>query len=266
MTNQKGFTLTEIVIALGLMGGISLVTMKLMEDQVNNQKLLVTSAEVSKTMNLIGSALNDSKSCMNILGGKSVGNIAALQSTQNHAGTVISKYYLEASKNYADFRIPADGIKLNKLTTAGQNNAELVFTFFINSKKGATGNTASTKERSIIKKFPLNVKWNTAGTQIESCAPLISDVSNLAKEKFCDSLGTAATWDSATNTCKLNATNMKCQPGYYPKVMQNLGTVTCQLILATDIFVDSTNNPCTVGTGVQIVFDSTVNKYKLQCI
>lgn len=250
---------------MGLMGGVSLVTMKLIEDQTNNQNMLKSSSEISKTMGVLTGALNNEAACKNMLGGKSFGTLTNLMTTTTRStdGAVMNQYYLEAGKSYSDFSIPANGLQLNKIVTSdnSKNNAELVITFNFNKKKGITSTLLSSEERSIKKSIPLNVKYNAAGTGILSCAPAVSDVSQDAKVKFCNSLGGVAQIDSNGN-CRLKS--MDCPYGKIPRGLTSLGGVNCVNIQANDIFQE--NSTCSMATGkVQIIFDSASGKYKLQC-
>lgn len=69
-SNQKGFTLPEIMISLGLLGGISIVTVRLIENQANNEAHLKGKAEIQKTTALIKTILNDPDACRNMLKGQ----------------------------------------------------------------------------------------------------------------------------------------------------------------------------------------------------
>lgn len=65
--NQKGFSLPEIMIALGLLGGISVVTIRLIENQANNEAHLKAKAEIQKATALLKTVLNDPENCRNML-------------------------------------------------------------------------------------------------------------------------------------------------------------------------------------------------------
>lgn len=64
---NKGFSLPELTVALGILGGIALVTVKLIENNANNQAHLKAKAEISKTTALLKSILNNPESCKNML-------------------------------------------------------------------------------------------------------------------------------------------------------------------------------------------------------
>lgn len=64
---NKGFSLPELTVALGILGGISLVTVKLIENNANNQAHLKAKAEIAKTTSLLKSILNNPDSCKNML-------------------------------------------------------------------------------------------------------------------------------------------------------------------------------------------------------
>jgi hypothetical protein len=72
--NIKGFSLPEITVALGLVAGVSLVTMKLVESNAKNQSSLASSAEIQKTVALLKQALSSSEGCRYILRNQTVGS------------------------------------------------------------------------------------------------------------------------------------------------------------------------------------------------
>ena len=65
--NQLGFTLAEMAVSLGLLGGISIVTVRLIGNQANNEAHLKAKAEIMKTTSLLKIALNDPEGCRNML-------------------------------------------------------------------------------------------------------------------------------------------------------------------------------------------------------
>lgn len=65
--NNKGFTLPEIMVSLGLLGGISIVTVRLIENQANNEAHLKAKAEIMKTTSILKTILNDSEGCRNMM-------------------------------------------------------------------------------------------------------------------------------------------------------------------------------------------------------
>lgn len=54
------------MISLGLLGGISIVTVRLIENQANNEAHLKAKAEIMKTTSLLKSIINDPASCRNM--------------------------------------------------------------------------------------------------------------------------------------------------------------------------------------------------------
>lgn len=76
--NQKGFTLPEIMISLGLLGGISIVTVRLIENQASNEAHLKAKAEIMKTTSLLKTILNDPEHCRNMLKDQVIPNVVAV--------------------------------------------------------------------------------------------------------------------------------------------------------------------------------------------
>lgn len=150
---NKGFSLPELTVALGILGGIALVTVKLIENNANNQAHLKAKSEIQKTTALLKSILNNSESCRNMLKDQvlpidnqtttsytTIGNPPALPAgsttpTFPVAGGLYQrisipvpplappkyayKEILINNANYGLFRIAPNGIQLRKLTHAG---------------------------------------------------------------------------------------------------------------------------------------------------
>jgi prepilin-type N-terminal cleavage/methylation domain-containing protein len=67
--NQKGFSLLELAIGVSLLGGISLITMKMIEIQQGNQAFIKANSEIAKTVSLIQAVLNKPENCTPMLRG-----------------------------------------------------------------------------------------------------------------------------------------------------------------------------------------------------
>lgn len=247
INNQKGFSLTEILVAVGLMGGVSLVSMKLMDNQSGNERMLKAAAEVNKAVSMVQGAISNDASCKNLLEGLTATatpgtSIPILRQKVNFPnGTTGFTELLNTSRNYGAFFLQPGDIRLVAVSTnpAGTRTANLVLNFRVR-KNGAKGNMttdAGSIDNIITKTLPVEYKADTAGVVI-SCGPVLSEANELARQKFCASLDpneTAAQltnpnlgvayWDAANKKCNLRS--MDCPWGQVPKEMTSLGGVQC---------------------------------------
>lgn len=264
---QKGFSLPEITVALGLVAGVSLVTMKLVENNARNQNTLKASSEIQKSVALLKAALNEPERCRSILLNQTVGIGAGegnaisanpnpmvsaqgpglFQEIRSGSGTAF-KELLRPNTAYPGFRTANITLRKNAPTPA--DYAELVVNFAnetdINKRNDGSQTEADKGTRIVI---PLVVKLN-ASNQITDCQPSVSEVNEAAREKFCRSLGNLAVWDSTgTKTCKFRT--HQCPSGQVPSVFQSTGALTCvplsQQMKASDLFDAGSN--CTISSG-----------------
>lgn len=226
---EKGFSLPEITIALGLLGGISLVTIKVMENQTNNEATLKAKAEIQKTTALLKSVLNDPVSCKKMLEGQPLsaainGETSAVLPpvlpppavNPTKAGlyqNIKDQSYREilaVGSNYGRFRIaPAalNPIKFIKVTDTGTNvdAVDLSIQYNVETKSiifRDDGNYAN--DKTYIEKIPLLVTFDTTTNRITDCGLVVSDAALAAKQKLCDSMGNMTTWNTTTNRCEFN--------------------------------------------------------------
>lgn len=233
--NQLGFSLPELTIALGLMGGISLVTMKIIDEQRSNEAYLRGRSEISKAVGLIKNTLNKDENCRQTLAGRTLptpGSSAVNEIRVNFKRNNIlySQTLLEANKKYSDFH--TQSITLERATGAIPNTAELVMRFRIKSRNfrlwgSADPNIPDPDDRIITEKLPMIVYMNTANL-ITDCSPALSETNAVAKKKFCDSLGPAAVWNDVTKRCGFQ--DMRCPFGEILINMDKLGGGTCMRI------------------------------------
>lgn len=261
MKSQKGFSLPEIMVAMGIMGAISLVTMKLIEMQRGNEVFLKANTEVSKAINILQSAINNPKSCSDMFGGKlkpattdprvAPGTIIPkLEFNFVEQGTGLTKQQtiLEHDKNYGAFYLRTNDIQLvsNPTFTAGADTATGTYTsgvvadvyinFRIKQKSiNLWGNSTTefAKDKVIVKRIPIVVTLNKATQAVYSCGPVVSENNVSAREKFCRSLegGGVAMWNATDKKCVLRS--MDCEWGKIPKSMNRMGINTateCQPI------------------------------------
>ncbi len=275
LLNYRGFSLTEIMVAMGLMGGVSLVTMRLMENSASNETYIRFRGEVSKAVALISTHLNDPNSCKSILVGKTMigtpvatpvaaGNYyngdGVLRMT-NRLGTATVSL-LQHNQDYDGFRIPLGGISLqrNQSDTATQKLVDLILVFDV--KKRDFGSRKAGANERITKKITMKVE--ATGSTITSCGPIIAEASTTAKQVLCTSLTSgAAFWDGTE--CRLKS--IRCPYGEVPFQMTSIGSVKCvpveQKIDTNQVF-DFTQSNCLPGQQVRLN-TGTDGKIKAEC-
>jgi prepilin-type N-terminal cleavage/methylation domain-containing protein len=300
MFNQKGFSLPEILVAVGLLGGVSLVSMKLMDQQSGNDRTLKSKSEINKAVALVIGAISNDASCKNLLAGLNPGttpgseiNITSLrQSVRAVDGSINLMELLKtpaaagAVENYGAFHMQFGDIKLRVVSVnpAGTNTANIIMNFRVR-KNGVKANyttDASSKNLDDIytRTIPVEYKARTTAPlgQIVSCGPVLSEANELARKKFCASLDPnenetdltvkkgVAYWDDANKKCNLNS--MDCPWGQVPKEMTSLGGVQCVPIENTlnkeaiEQFFDPT--PCRSTSG-SFTIEQAGSKLIIKC-
>lgn len=286
---EKGFSLPEITIAVGLVAGISLVTMKVIDNQANNEARLKASAEIQKTLAVLKGILNNPDQCRGMLKDQplspainGITNIikpAAVpapaqpglyQRIKNPTtGTFSYKEILAINSNYGKFRIgPAGSIQLVKVTDSGTNldAIDLVIQFRLESKAilfRDDGNNAN--DKTLNQRIPLMVTFDQGTNLITDCGLVVSDANLAAKEKLCRSMGSMATWTGTQCRFVANA----CPPGEVPERQNPTGALfTCvpleQQFNVLDLF--DTSYSCSSLTGsYRIVSEGSPEKLRIRC-
>jgi prepilin-type N-terminal cleavage/methylation domain-containing protein len=274
--SSKGFSLPEIMISLGLLGGISLVTMKLVEEQQKNQALIKARAEVGKVISLLKNTINEGENCRSMLAGRTLNSsgvsVPSLQIPLKGAPGSF-KQILAASTTYPGFR--TDTIVLIEPSGAAPGTAELRIRFKLKNRemKKWSWNLATTSPGDTFfqEEIPLLVSRNGAN-QITDCGSVVSAVNVTAREKFCRSLGTAAIWNSVTQTCAFN--DLRCPYGTVLTRLTNMGTLQCDpiknkidlnVLFDTNYRCQNVNNNWSVVPVVPDPSQPTVYKLRIHC-
>ena len=264
--NQKGFTLPEVLIGAALMGGVALITAKLMGDQANNQVYLRTLASISTAVSLIENNIQNPATCRGIFAGKPLNVSAFTLGTSavdsnvltfvNSAGVTKS---ILGEKDYGDFTIGNNAITLMQSSIA-PSIADLSITFTPKSKSSffAVRSTLTKKISFVVSKSP------TTGL-IVGCGSVLGNANVSAKKTFCDSLGGAAVWDGdPVNKCRL--LSVKCPYGQVGTKLTSIGGIVCEdLASQVDLLELFDTNPvnCLNKPKLQIV--NSGNKFKINC-
>lgn len=281
--------MVELLAGVGILGFISLVTMKMMSQQQSNDSYIKARMDINKTTAELRTILNRPESCRFMLGGVGVGStftaapsIPALRvsPTARVAGVQNIKNILVAGTKYGHFSLGPDSMKLVRNTSPlAPNSVELVIKFEIGRKSMLNfGGSDDTKE--VEKKIPLQVVVNGASA-VEDCGLVVSDAVLEAKKRFCLSLNAQgiADWDTTSiPTCKLRS--LDCRGGKVPKKISNFGTISTpnpatgnpncvdpiNVIPASNFF--QVGSSCTISSGsgtFKIDKDPSTGKFKLTC-
>ncbi len=259
-------TLVEVMVAAALMGGVALVTAKLMGDQASSQAFLKTKSAIATAVLELETHLNKSERCKQMLGGKissASGTPIGVSGTLDNpllsitTPTGIARTVLQ-EKNYGLFRIDDNSVILKNSAAYGSSAVELVINFAPTSKT-----SFFTNGREIItKSIPIVVQ--KSGSTIVECGPVLSDANDDAKKMMCLSLGTAANWDG-TN-CHIN--QVKCPYGFVAVKMTSLGFLDCKP-LATQINLNDIFDTTTVAscgpTSPNLSIVKVGTKFQIQC-
>ncbi len=248
LSSYSGFSMTELMVGVGLLGGVSLVTMKVMQENAGNEAYLNFTAKVNSASMLIQNAMNNAGRCNEMVVGQVRGT--SLPYLRISKGGAAYEVLLQENTEYADFFVPSSGIQLTT-STLGSNISEIVLTFKTRRQALLKGGNASNLNKGmIVKRIPFVTELT--GTMIKSCGPVVSDADAAAKEVMCRSLGAAATWSGGV--CTL--VEMKCPAGQVPSQMTSMGKVICVSVLNPnfrDTLFDYGPTTCAAGQTVTLV-------------
>jgi prepilin-type N-terminal cleavage/methylation domain-containing protein len=260
---QSGFSLTEVMVAVGLLGGVSLMTMKLVEEQSKREAEMKAKGEITKALALIQSALSDRENCRVALGGNPVtGSLPQLRLEKTINGRTSVLNLLERGKNYQGFSVRASdpaaiSLRPTSVTSvSGETQIELMLKFAIGIEPPS---------KDITRTIPLLVQ--VVGGNIVSCGAVMTATNLESMQKMCATLGTMATWSVAESRCILN--KMACPWGRVPVRLNLLGAMDCvpaqQQIRVEDLFYINDPANCPGGGNNRFRLAARFGKLKLEC-
>lgn len=278
ISNQKGFSLAEVIVAAALLGGVALVTAKLMGDQAASQAQFKARSEMAKTTSVLEAALNNTDTCKRILGnivyninGTALGTAGTDASVLQYTlPNVPGVKVLLGERDYGDFIIPNGGVVLKNSvydTATGGNMVDLNISFQVKQRGFLVRGGTPDNPDLIRKSIPIVVQADSLGSgnfRIRECGPVLGDANVDAKRKMCDSLIAAnvAQWDGTR--CVL--LSVKCPFGQIAIKMTSLGGIICKDIKdhvnLNDLF-DMNAVDCTGKPKLQI--DNVGGKFKINC-
>lgn len=207
---QQGFSLLELTVTMGLMGLVSLFTIKIMEQQSMSQQSIEASAEINTMVSNIAQAINDPVKCNSMFYNKAAGNTfpgLSYQIVRPGLPTVTHRLVetlADHNKIYQDFYIKdSSSIVLQYEPATG--TARLDVTFHVQplgtTQKANLYNNPNAK--TIKRSIPFNVVLSTAN-RVMYCGPVISSNAILAKQAACSALkNVGGWWNPSTNRCEI---------------------------------------------------------------
>lgn len=268
MKNQKGFSLPEILVAVAIMGGITVVTMKMVENQKGNEAYIKGRADIQAVISNMKALVSDPENCRSALAGQALSSsgssISVIQIPLKGSGGF--QEIIRANTKYPGFQ--TDTITLIQPTGSPANLANLEIKFRMKNLSmnlwGGEGDVNFHGDRMVTEIIPLIVTKNTSN-QVTDCGPVVSEANNLAKEKFCKSLGLMAHWDSS-GSGKCTFYEMRCGFGQVLVSLTSDGGRVCDNIEnhinLNDLFDTTSSCP---STGSFSIIDNGSGKLRIQC-
>lgn len=196
--SNRGFTLVEVLIASGMLGGLALYLMNVSQKQIVVEKRAETSFEINTISGSISQSLLNKESCSSTLG---IGNVitdgTALNVIRNRSGNVM----FDKNVLYSNNQLKINDIKVSELVTSsipsgnkyGEAKVEITFE---KVSKILDGN------KTIIKKFPIQIELGPTN-QLISCFSGTDNAILTAKMEACKSID--GIFDIPTDKCQLKS-------------------------------------------------------------
>lgn len=242
---SRGYSLIEISVALAILGGVSILTMRIVQEQKGNETFIRSKAEIQNAISILRTTLADSENCRAMLAGKTFqkpvtgSSGVELQSLflpfrgkTDASGNAIGKEFLKKDQSYRGFSVKsiylAGDDTIATKTTSQPQTGKLIINFEIKNKSLAVWSKANTNQL-ITQSLPISGTIAPNSLVLSDCGIAVSEMNITAKQKFCLSLGNAAVWDSINNKCNFSSI-MTCPEGEVMVKMNSLGGVVCEPI------------------------------------
>jgi type II secretory pathway pseudopilin PulG len=207
--NSKGFSLVETLLAVGIVGGITLTVAKLGQETTRLTKTSDRNTDMNNFINDVSYILSDKNNCKATVGeGSTIGSqISAIRKDVN--GVIQEVYGLNKSIGNNSFTI-------SQITTVpSANGADLIIevnrgTLFVSSSK------------SISRRIPLKV--DVVGNVIEGCYSDIEGMIESAVRAACK--GNSARYDEVTKECHHDAQPISCSTG---EILREIVTINGEM-------------------------------------
>lgn len=188
--NQKGFSLTELVVGVGIMGIVSLGVM----DITNNQQKIKNYGKVKAQENSIAkyTRLNllTEQSCeVNFMGRSVPSNLTEVRDLSGRPVMEVGKTFGPQNDS-----VTIEEISLRTIDGAPAAEGDGLVFIDLRMSRNVQGGT----NRSYVTSFILRVRFSAAGT-IEDCNAAVGDIDTNVQEGFCSI--TDGVWDIGTQFC-----------------------------------------------------------------
>ncbi len=107
--NTRGFSLVQVMVAIGLMGGLALAMMRMTDNQIKQQKTMEMKAELGDVATIIRQTLSNKNACITTFLGMSPGdNIPSIRMSTNMS----LPPFLEVGKKFKTFNVYVKSMNL----------------------------------------------------------------------------------------------------------------------------------------------------------
>ena len=203
--HNKGFSIVSVLIAAGMMGGLSLIILQLSKQQISIEKKGETEMELGVLREQIGNILYNDTACIKtirsgtLIDSSSVVTPIGIGSIKNQAGQDV----IVPHDTYGNGLIKVISISLDNISITNTTaEMDLQITFKKSSRAISGYNRA-------VKTFPLSVELDTSGRAI-SCNSDLSSATVTAKKQICKKLG--GVYNSTSKKCQ-SPIAQKCTSG-----------------------------------------------------
>jgi type II secretory pathway pseudopilin PulG len=253
--NEKGFSLVQVMVGLGLAGVLSMAIMTQLSNSQQEQSRFGKKLELDLFMDNVARQFSSKRVCdINFAGGPINQTPAKLDSNRDNDNDGIYEPIIEVGKKYLGDRISVDSMSLSKVN---DSQAMLSIIFKKERTKGSTYN--------IIKKN-LILAADHDGTTIKTCYYNLNIVSedflDDMGQKVCKGVGVEVDSDGKCNFKSFDQTNLSslnCDDGYAinsltynPFTQGNPASyqyeATCEKILTKDTITCANNQVRSVGS------------------
>lgn len=281
--NNFGFSLIELSVAMGLLGGVSLLTMKLMADQTANEAYIRGRSEIADTANTVAQALSKPDNCRYAFRELDLSDLMPLFDTTDEEVRALEVEtinlplpnpgeeveLIRPNSIYPTFRTAEIFLERSNRTPAFP--VHLVMNFVIKNLNPQMWGPVNPDEinegdRIVTERIPLNLSVDE-NNLIQSCSPRTAETNLAAKRKFCLSLGNSAEWDESVDPPACRLRERVCPAGQIPKQQQSLGDFTCVKIedqINLSDLIDQTS--CTITAERKFQLKQVGNKIRLECV
>lgn len=208
---RSGFSLVELMVASGLLGGLAIYLLNISKQQTVVEKRAETSFEINTISGTISQSLLNKDSCAQTLGvGNIINNGTQLNEIRNRSGNVL----FNKIATYGNNQLKLTQIIIKDLVTSGAGGgnrygeAKIDITFEKVSKL-IEGN------KTINRAFPIQVELSPTNALL-SCYSSVDNAVATAKLEMCASLN--GVFDVPTDKCNLNAFDVASAPLVYEAV------------------------------------------------